>query len=417
MKKVLIVLLLLALAIRLLLVNLAYHGDMNNNISWGELALERGLINYYENDVWPYSAPNQPPLTILLFSSISWLWLSINKILWILNDNIGIFPSKLIWFWELNGKVFLFKLPSILADFGIAYIIFRWVKKITKNINKSYLSAFIWLFNPIVFYNSAIWGQTDSIVNFLGLASIYYLLGKNLTKSLLLFTFSLLFKGSLAFFIPIYLFVIILQRYDFKQIVKSTLTSVVIAVVICLPFHFHFDILLWLVNLYKDRIFPGEIGYLTANAFNFWWLVDSGKTYDSIKYLGISARVWGFAVTLFLMGIITRKNIRKFDQKNILLSFALISLVVFLFMTRIHERYIYPFFPYATILLFIFAKIKPVYLVLSIIFFLNMYNLFWFPPFGLLENTLKAGILPNILSFINLLSFLYILIAIKLRKV
>lgn len=417
MKKKWIIVIILALTLRLLLVNLAYHGDMNNNISWGDLAVERGLSGYFEGSIWPYSAPNQPPLTIILFSFLSWLWLSINKIFWILNDGVGIFPSKLIWFWELKGKVLLYKLPSILADFGIAYVIFIWVKKITKDIKKSFLPAFIWLFNPIVFYNSAIWGQTDSIVNLLGLLSIYFLSQKKLTQSLLFLTLSLLFKGSLAFFIPVFLALVYFQKYELKSLAKSTLIALLTVIVVGLPFHLRPDILFWFADLYTNRIFPGEIGYLTANAFNFWWLVDSGKTYDSISYLGQPARIWGFVLTFIFIILSLFGSLKKLMGENILLIFATISLIVFLFMTRIHERYMYPFFPYATVAYFIYPKIRPVYLILSVTFIINMYNLFWFPPIPVLENALLTTNLPVFLSFINLLSFLYLISIIKHHKV
>ena len=47
----------LALLFRLLLVPLAYHGDLNNNWSWGKVAVTHGLNGFYgssDSDDWEY---------------------------------------------------------------------------------------------------------------------------------------------------------------------------------------------------------------------------------------------------------------------------------------------------------------------------------------------------------------------------
>ena len=105
----------------------AYHGDLNNNISWGKLAYERGLNDFYGSssaEDWPYSAPNQPPLTILTFAMTRSLYVGIGNLFSNLNNTIGLFPSKLIWFWEEKGMILLIKLPSILADLAIGLVIY-----------------------------------------------------------------------------------------------------------------------------------------------------------------------------------------------------------------------------------------------------------------------------------------------------
>jgi hypothetical protein len=118
------VLFFIALTLRLGLVFTAYHGDLNNNISWGTLAVERGLSGFYgssDADDWEYSAPNQPPLSILMFAGVRVVWQVVENVSWWLNNNISIFPSPFIWFWEGRGMILLIKLPGILADLGVGY--------------------------------------------------------------------------------------------------------------------------------------------------------------------------------------------------------------------------------------------------------------------------------------------------------
>jgi hypothetical protein len=175
-------------------------------------------------------------------------------------------------------------------------------------------------------------------------------------------------------------------------------------------FHRQIDLPIWLFNLYTERILPGEIGYLTANSFNFWWLVDSGKTLDSNIYFGIPARVWGFVILVFSLGgsiwFFLRK---KINDKKVFLTIAIVALTSFLFMTRIHERYMYPFFPYATIALAYLPGFWVAYALLSFTHLVNLYYLFWVPSLPGFKNFLLTSNFENVLAVVNLVTFLYIL--------
>jgi len=379
MSKKLILLFILAFILRILLINVAYHGDLYNNLSWGQGAVTHGLKDLYDVKEWSHSIPNQPPLYILLFATTSFIYQTIGNLTNYLNNNVGIFPSSFVWFWQNNGNIILLKLPSILADLGIAFVIFKFFKK--KDLG--FKLAALWLFNPITFYNSAIWGQTDSIVNLLGLISIFFLTQKKLLSAMLFLTLSLLFKGSLAIFVPILFFYALWQKYDLQTWIKAILVSGIAIVLVSIWFHPYLDLPIWLLNLYNKQILPGEIGDLSANAFNFWYLVSHSRILDSTVYFGLPARVWGYAISIASMA----------------------AIVTFLFMTRIHERYLYPFFPVATILIGFKRKFMIAYIILSFTFLLNMYNLFWAPAIPFLENILKNTQLSSILAVINLVVF------------
>ncbi len=405
MKVKLILVFLSAFILRIFLFSSAYHGDLNNNISWGKSAVERGLPDFYEGKSWAYSAPNQPPLSILSFATAAKVWTVVDENIWWLNTNFRIFPSSSIWFWEDKGMTLLVKLPPILADLAIAWLIYAYFRdKKKKNLGLT-LSA-VWLFNPITWYNSAIWGQTDSVVNFIGMVAVLALLKRRLILFSLFFTLSLLFKGSLAMFIPVVAIVAIKQKYEIIEWLKALVASVITVVVVSVWFHPKIDLFVWLANLYKDRILPGEIGFLTANAFNFWWLVDPGRILDSTIYFGLPARFWGIAITLGAIVFILAWLWKKINDKKVFFSLVLVTLLTFLFMTRIHERYMYPLFPYATLLLGLFSGMVIPYIILSLTYLLNMYHLFWAPiPVltVLYENTAFA----QMITIINLIVLVY----------
>ncbi|MEK7526379.1 MAG: hypothetical protein AAB546_02780 [Patescibacteria group bacterium] len=397
-----------AFILRFILIPSAYHGDLNNNISWGNEAVKNGLSGFYERESWNFSAPNQPPLYILLFATTSFIYQTILDFSWNINSKLAMFPSSFIWFWEAKGMIYLVKLPSILADLGIGLVIYKFFKQ-RKNEKLALGLSTLWLFNPITWYNSAVWGQTDALVNLFGLVSILSVLNGKLEKGIIFFVISILFKGSLALFAPLLLVISLCKKYKFVTLVKAAVCGFIVFVGSAMWFHINIDLPIWMINLYLNKFFPGEIGYLTANAFNFWWLVDSGKTLDNGVYFGLTARVWGLTavtVSIVSLGIWISK---KFDEKRVLLSFSILSLVTFLFMTRIHERYLYPFFPLATLLVGLIPGFWIVYFVFSITHLANLYHLFWIPTSVVLEGLYVEPLFACVIAVINIAAFIFVL--------
>ena len=285
MKIKLIILFLVAFLFRIALIPIAHHGDLNNNISWGEELLDRGVVGFYGSDKaedWPYSAPNQPPLYIYLFGGVVQTYRSVDSVTRFLNESVGIFPSSFVWYWEESGMDLMAKLPGIFADLGIGYLIYKYFAQKKKKKLAVTLSL-VWLFNPLTWYNSSIWGQTDPIVNFIGLLAILGLLGElklarrvgELVWFFFWFTVAYLFKPSLTVFIPVLALYILVKKYPIKEYLKSALVAFVTIIVVSVWFNPYINFISWFIDLYLNRILPGEIGYLTANAFNLWWLVDS----------------------------------------------------------------------------------------------------------------------------------------------
>ncbi len=408
-------LLLTGLILRLYFVFSAYHGDLNNNISWGQIAVSHGLSGFYDLKNWPYSAPNQPPLTILLFAGLQIIWNTVERLAWWFNNHIPAFPSAFVWFWEDRGLKLLIKLPSIFADLGIATVLYQYFIRLKKPKTALLMSTF-WVLNPVVWFNSSIWGQTDSIVNLLGLSAIVALLSSQLTVFSFLFILSLLFKGSLAIFIPILLVVALTKKFNRSQWLKSILAAVLTTIFISIWFHPQVDFPIWFLNLYKNRILSGEIGSLSANAFNFWWLIDNGKTLDSTIYFSTSARLLGFLVSSVVIGGLCLWLKHNLSNRNVLYGLALSALVTFLFMTRIHERYLYPFFPIATLLSGLVPLTTLAVAVLSVSNLLNIYHLFNAASFAPLEIIYKVSWLPNFIAVVNLLVFSVLLLGIKRKK-
>lgn len=397
-----ILILILGLLLRVAVIPIARHGDINNNTTWGRLVNERGPQGFYEGTDWPHSAPNQPPLYIYTFAATDFVYRTLGTTFTYLNHNVPAFPSPLIWWWEIWGELYIAKIPGILCDLLIAWCIYTYFKKEKK---KALLLSALWLFTPVSLYNSAVWGGTDSVVNLLGLASVLFLLKKKFSLSAIFILASVLFKSSLALIVPVVILYMLFHA-RFKDFVKAAVVSVIFFYIVVLPFHFNLDAPLWMANLFVERFLPGEIGFLTANSFNLWWIIDPGKTLDSVPFFGVSARTLG----ILLFGVFYLyflKKIRK-QNKNLFLLLSIIPLASFLFMTRMHERYMYPFFPFATIAIGTTTWLIGPFIILSITHLLNLYHLFWAPGNEMLEAWYLNPMFPVAISIINLLVFLYI---------
>ncbi len=405
-NKKLILLFVCALVFRISLIPVARHGDINNNTTWGQALITRGPVNFYEGKEWIHSAPNQPPLYVSLFALTAFKQNTTYNLIHWANQHLSVFPSKIIWWFDTWGELYIAKMPGIFADLGIAGCIYFYFHKKKKT---ALILSTLWLFNPISWYNSAIWGGTDSIVNLMGILSVLFLFKKRLTPAALFFVISVLFKGSLLLFIPLWLLIAVKQGFTQKQWLKATLYSFVLFLIVIFPFHPQLDAPIWFFNLYTGVFLPGEIGSLTANAFNFWWIVDSGKTLDSTLFIGLSARVWGIIITLLGYAYVLWRSYKNRDESNLFTSFALISLISFLFMTRMHERYLYPFFPFATFALGSISWLWVPYVLLSITHLLNLYHLFWAPGMPQVEAWYLNPSFMVILSILNLVIFAYLL--------
>ncbi|MCL4383970.1 hypothetical protein M1116_00790 [Patescibacteria group bacterium] len=386
------------------------HPDIYNHLDWGNRFLELGPKKFYENSVWSVSWPNQPLASILLFASIAALNKFIFSLFWWLNIHISLFPSLLIPILSNNLHIWLVKTPFIISDIFIGFLIFKIVKSAYPS--RAILSASLFLFNPIVIYNSAVWGQTDSLINLLSLSGLYITFRKNYFWGIFLFFLSLLFKLSLIIYLPIFLLIIYHHLSDWKRIILYSLPTIVFIILIALPFSIYSNPVQWLWYLYTNRVLSRQGNMLNGNAFNFWAIlkgIDLSLN-EGIKYFGVSAKFLSQIFVAILSLIIFLKNIsKKLDLKLIFILSFLISFTAFMFLTNMHERYLYPIFPPFCILFGLKSKLfnLKTYFALSAIHLINLYNLWYYPNINFIKLILEYShyLLPRLLSVLLLILF------------
>lgn len=394
-KKNILVLILLFLFRVVVAFNL-WHPDLNNHMDWGIRFFEYGPSKFYapESNVWSFTWPNQPPGTMYMFAGIRKVFDFLFNLTWQINLKIPAFPSIIVSYFETNLYPALLKLPAILADFGIAYLIYKFTQK--------KWAAIVWLVNPIVWYNSTIWGQYDAVINFFALLSFYLLTKRKLSYSLLVICLSLYIKASLLIFVPIWLIIAIQQKYKFREYVFAVVCSLLALGLLTLPFS-QGNPHIWLYNLYVNKVFVQQLHLITANAFNFWAAISGiHERPDSLPFLGLTYQIWGYILFTVSYIPLLKAVVRSQSAKSIAWVLALTAFSSFMLLTNMHERYLYPLFPYLTILLGLGFVSNWFYWTLSLLSLLNLYNFWFVPKIGFIVSFLSFGdrIMPRILGIV-----------------
>lgn len=383
----LLLILLLAFVVRCSIVFVVYHGDVYNHIAWGKYAVDYGFNGIYEK---PFNLPtayevNQPPGTIYIFAAMRWVYLAGDKIVWFLNNHIGLFPSRFVWFYDDNFYPALLKLPAMVADLGIGILLYCFGRQFTTK-KRSQVICALFLFNPLTFYNSALWGQTDATVNFFGLLAFYLLMRHRLFWALAALATSLFIKASLAIYVPLFIVILLKQKYQLKQTLWYCLLIGLTIFVVTLPFHQLSDPF-WFIRTYVNIVVFGSLNFATENAFNLWALVFGiqPKVVATTPVLGLSATLWGYLIFLIVLIPSLYRQWRHNTVITMLENLVLLGFSAYLFLTGMHERYLYPIFaPFALLTLF-----KPKYIWLyvacSFIHLANLYNLWWAPTIDIIK--------------------------------
>src|SRR5688500_8156722 len=319
----------------------------------------------------------------------------------------------------------LVKLPGILADAGVAWLLFvvcrRWGGELVdrgrfpvRPGTLGIVAATIYLFNPGTIFDSAVWGQIDSVGTLVLLATIYALARGWTEVAAFGAVLALLVKFQFAFLVPVVAVVGLRRRllgrssdpaHDGRRDPLRVLTSVAVGVVTLAVLMLPFGMTLYAPLAGGDPrgllgILPAAdpstslIGKfaeaattydgLTVNAFSMWrnpWsgLGDTFQRGDDAAIglvLGSLALSWQQVGTLLFVAVALLALIlvaRRDDLTGIVLASLLIAVAFFVLPTRVHERYLFPALALAAPLVLSGRAWPWAYAALSLVFFANIY--------------------------------------------
>ncbi len=306
--------------------------------SWGKHALEDGITNFYAN-AQAYSL-DYPPLYMYF------LW-------------FNALVARLFGITDTAGFIMLVKLPSMLADIGIGWILYRMIKdRAGKNWTVFIIS--LWVMNPLSILDSAAWGQVDSMLALLCLLMVWFIVKDRFIPASVMFGLAVVLKPQGFFMLPVLGFALLRRLLRDREkpkaqtlllTLKCALVSVGTVLVTALPFGSRMkpDFFSWLINLYVGTV--GGYKGATVNSYNFYYVINQNWTPDDKAFIGgVSYFTFGMimiVVSCLIAGaayLLTKKN----DAAMPFLIASSMIYMVTMFGPRMHERY---FFPCALLLL------------------------------------------------------------------
>jgi Gpi18-like mannosyltransferase len=318
-------------------------------------------------------------------------------ILWVVGAFYKIFVSSSF---NLDSPIFtvLLKMPAIIADIVTALLIFRIVKK-HSDFKIAYLSMIAYAFNPAIIYDSAIWGQVDSIYTLFLIMAIMFFVSDKPVLAGSSFAIAVLTKAQSLVLLPLLLF-IMLKKYSLLTFAKVLAVSFTVFLAIALPFYINTSFF-ELFKLYFSSYV--QYPYSSLNAFNIWAFAGLFQP-DNTRLFFIEYRTWGFILFILFFIYVAFIILKSKDDKLIYLASAMLFFGFFMLFTRIHERYLFPMFAPLAVAMTFDRRLSYVYVLATFSFLFNLHFV--------LEET-RTGIFPNrellipIISGINLVLLFY----------
>ena len=379
-----------ALLLRLILAPLYHHSDADIYFYWAKYLWEKKDFFLFLGKSVPNAMPaTYPPVFYYLLFFWRGLYELVGRGLWWLNLQIPVFPSNLIfWYQSYSVGIAFNKIPAILADLGCALLIYQIALKVGTNKKLSKTAMLLFLFLPATWYNSAYWGQIDSLYAFFILLGFFFALKNRFLWGTFSLAISALIKPTGLFVLPAYL-IFAIKKKKAVDVLLGALFSLILALILYFPFQ-PLNTLAWSVNFYL-RSFRGEINHLVSNAFNFWALLFGfDQKPDDFPLWGIPLNLWAFSLFTIIAIPVAEKFWRKTNSKTLIIASFLLAFGAFLFLPRIHERYFYTALVFAAIIGGIKKKWLSFFAVISLTHFLNLYHFWWSPKIPLLVSLLSS---------------------------
>lgn len=271
---------------------------------------------------------------------------------------------------ENNFFYLLLKLPAIFAELFLGILLFNEVKKRVSNFCALIASTFV-LLNPVLIFNSTIWGQVDSILALLLYLTIHYLTTRRFVISSIFLGLSLLFKPQAITLFPLFLLFII-KEFSLKNLLKLLIPFSACVLLLSFPF-FTKDPLFGLAKLIKST--ADQYQFTSLFAYNFWGVIGFWIP-DSTLFYGITYQKLGFIFLLIYWIII---GFFYYKKKVSIYTLATLATLGFFFLpTRVHERYLYPALVFLVLTASLY-KSQAIFILtggLSILHLMNLYYVY-----------------------------------------
>ena len=325
----------------------------------------------------------------------------------------------------------LIKLPAILADVALGWLVWSMAKELGASRRAALIGAAVVVANPVSWFDSVIWGQVDSfgvVFLLLGIRALW----RNQPEQAAVWTvIAALIKPQLGILIPIVAIVTIRRalwpapkvvadaagaeriaatatdapatgwRDRRVRILTTGIAALATTFILCAPFGLSV-VAVDANGLHSglvEQVFKtaGGYPYVSVNAYNPWalaeldgsgiaknsgWICDvvipnpvprGPQCPEAFQIGAIPAILIGTPLLLLAFVAVCVVVFLRPDRLTILVGVTILAIAFFILPTRVHERYLYPFFALGAILAAVSWRWKIAYVVFGAATFLNMY--------------------------------------------
>lgn len=357
-KKLAVLLLICACLFRFTLIILpSYRIDMNTWKAWSNRLIQTGPVNFYDPNYFSDYFPGYLYMLWFLGTSFSFIF-SLSSVS------------------SVNFEYYL-KFFTNIFDLGTAFYIYKIVARYKKSI--ALFSPIPYLLNPALLFNSSVMGQVDGILTFFLVFSAYNLIElKKPYRWSISGALALLIKPQGLAIFPIFLIDLLKGKFKLTKFYSLILIPILI-IFFSVPF-FIKDPILGIFHLFQKsaNVYP----YTGMFTYNLWSLVGWWKN-DNMIWLFLSYQQIGI-ILYFLSLILILVPILRFtyvkDKFSLYFAMALSSMSFFILLTRMHERYLFPFFAFFLIASFIKKSYAYafIYISFSLIHFANLWHVYYY---------------------------------------
>ncbi len=407
---------------KVLLTPLGFHVDLLSNAGWGTWIYFHGPKTFYANTQWIYSWPNHPPLIDLVYGFEYFLYFHILEFLRFSSSYIipHLAPGHMRWWFRFTvwfdrtkyldtnfpiGYLMTMKLLPILADIIITVIIYYLAYTLHKT--RAIYFSILYLLSPFSWYISSFWGQSDQLSYLFLLIAFIILTRKKLILSTLFFVISVSLKPTTLIFGFIYLYVYFKQRPSKLEMLYSLIISLFVVLASILPF-VNKNIFVFIWNDVLAKTFFKSEFRLSTNAFNFWRIfIGNNNVSQDAMITFFPVKIFGFAVFI-LINFLAVLSLRKTTIQSVMVAMFLVGAGSWLFLTNMLDRYFFAGIVSGLIVSIYQIKVLKYWLVLSLIYWLNLFHGWWFPPVldGIKEVLIwQNGFVTRILSAVSVVVF------------
>ena len=249
------------------------------------------------------------------------------------------------------------RVPTILADIGVAIVLYAIVRRKVNDETIARAAALLWLFNPVTFYDTAVQGHFESEwLLFVLLAYAWFETSRNITLPTIALAIAVLFKQTaIVFAVPIWIFLLIRilqdrrrQTADGNRDAVSGQRSAValplslglfaaVVIIVCLPYLLYSNDF-----LYMNLTYVGDVPVQTQS----WLVAILGLTRDAPTAMTSDFFLLRYQtiVTLLAAGLIALFGARR--GWSVYLTATLIAIAFFLTSKKVMGYYYVMLFPF-----------------------------------------------------------------------